>query len=192
MRILDIKIAIADFFRRRKPHKLYKTMQKVGKNVYIASGYNIIAPEKVEIGDNVWIGHNILIGAPGGVEIKSGTIIARNVEIWTQNHRYDAVDLESIPYDKNFTRKKVVIGENVWIGSRVIIIPGVTIGEGAIIGAGSVVTKNVPSCAVVGGNPANIIKYRNIERYYELKKENKVYLKENYNYDISCKRLKGI
>jgi acetyltransferase-like isoleucine patch superfamily enzyme len=55
----------------------------------------------------------------------------------------------------------------------VIIIPGVTIGEGAIIAAGSVVVKDVPDFAIVGGNPAKIIKYRNIETFNRLKADGK-------------------
>ena len=53
-----------------------------------------------------------------------------------------------------------IIGNDVWIGQRVIILPGVRIGDGVIIGAGAVVTKDVPDYAVVAGNPARIIKYR--------------------------------
>ena len=55
---------------------------------------------------------------------------------------------------------KVEIGNDVWIGARAIIMPGVTVGDGAIIGAGAVVTKDVPSCAIVGGVPARVIKMR--------------------------------
>lgn len=55
---------------------------------------------------------------------------------------------------------KTFIGNDVWIGQNAIIIGGVRIGDGAIVAAGSVVTKDVPPCAIVGGNPARIIKYR--------------------------------
>ena len=54
----------------------------------------------------------------------------------------------------------IVIGNDVWIGGRVIILPGVKIGDGAIIGAGSVVTKDVSEYDVVAGNPARVIKNR--------------------------------
>lgn len=53
-----------------------------------------------------------------------------------------------------------VIGNDVWIGSRVILVSGIHIGDGAIIGAGAVVTKDVPPYAVVAGIPAKIIRYR--------------------------------
>lgn len=52
------------------------------------------------------------------------------------------------------------IGDDVWIGSEAMILPGITIGSGAIIAARSMVSKDVPAYAVVGGNPAKVIKYR--------------------------------
>lgn len=56
--------------------------------------------------------------------------------------------------------KTINIGNDVWIGQRVLVIGGVTIGNGAVIGAGAVVTKDVPPYAVVGGVPAKVLKYR--------------------------------
>ena len=53
-----------------------------------------------------------------------------------------------------------IIGDDVWIGTNVVILPGVHIGQGAIIGAGAVVTKDVPPYACVGGVPAKLLKYR--------------------------------
>jgi len=60
--------------------------------------------------------------------------------------------------------KKVTIGNDVWIGTRALIMDGVTVGDGAVIGAGAVVTKDVPPYAIVGGVPAKIIKYRFSEK----------------------------
>lgn len=52
------------------------------------------------------------------------------------------------------------IGNDVWIGGGAIILRGVTIGDGAVVGAGAVVTKDVPPYAIIGGNPAKVIRYR--------------------------------
>jgi acetyltransferase-like isoleucine patch superfamily enzyme len=54
----------------------------------------------------------------------------------------------------------IVVGDDVWIGTNAIICSGVKIGQGAIVAAGAVVTKEVPPYAIVGGNPAKVIKYR--------------------------------
>lgn len=56
--------------------------------------------------------------------------------------------------------KKTTIGNDVWIGTRVIILGGVSVGDGAVIGAGSIVTKDVPPYAIVAGVPARIIRFR--------------------------------
>ena len=91
--------------------------------------------------------------------------------IITQNHNYD--NGQAIPYDSTYILKEVIIEDNVWMGNRVIIVGNIKIGEGAIIAAGSVVTKDVPPYAIVGGNPAKLIKYRNIRHYQKLLLERK-------------------
>ena len=80
----------------------------------------------------------------------------------TSNHNYEG---GAIPYDDMAWVKDVVIGDFVWLGSRVIILPGVTIGEGAIIQAGAVVVRDIPPCAIAGGNPAEVFKYRDKEHF---------------------------
>ena len=78
-------------------------------------------------------------------------------------HRFERTD---IPMGEQRAKEKTSlhIGSDVWIGARALILPGCSsIGTGAIIGAGSVVTHDVPDYAIVGGNPARVIKYRNSE-----------------------------
>lgn len=87
--------------------------------------------------------------------------------IITSNHNYDLG--KKIPYDETNILKKVIIGDNVWFGDRVIVIGDVTIGEGAIVQAGAVVVQDVPAGAIVGGNPAKVFKYRNMDHYNKLK-----------------------
>lgn len=52
------------------------------------------------------------------------------------------------------------MGDDVWIGENAIVCSGVTIGQGAIVAAGAIVTKDIEPYAIVGGNPAKVIKYR--------------------------------
>lgn len=112
----------------------------------------------LKIGDNSGIGeHSELYG---DIKIGNDVMMGTNCIIYTVNHKFDDT---SVPMrtQGNQDSKPVVISDDVWIGGRVTILPGVHIGNGAVIGAGAVVTKDVPDYAVVGGNPAKIIKYRN-------------------------------
>lgn len=80
------------------------------------------------------------------------------MSILTHTHNIERTD---IPMGQQGMRvSEVIIGNDVWIGMRVIIMPGVKVGNGAVIGAGTVVTKDVPDDAIVGGVPARIIKFR--------------------------------
>ena len=63
-----------------------------------------------------------------------------------------------------------------------------TIGEGAVIGAGTVVSRDVPPCAVAAGNPVRVIKYRDQDVYRKLKAEGRIYLDMEYDYDVSSLR----
>lgn len=67
---------------------------------------------------------------------------------------------ELSPLQDATTRGEIVVEDEVWIGTNVIVMSGVTIGKGAIVAAGSVVTKNVAPFSIVGGNPAKFIKWR--------------------------------
>lgn len=81
------------------------------------------------------------------------------VLIYTQNHCYE--DETKPIIQQGYTKTKpVVIGDDVWIGARAIILPGVNIGSHSVVGAGAVVTKDVPDYSVVGGVPAKVIKRR--------------------------------
>lgn len=88
-----------------------------------------------------------------------------------QNHNFDKG--EAIPYDSTYILRDITIEDNVWLGSRVIILGGVTIGEGAIIQAGSTVVSDIPKYAIAGGHPAKCFSERNIEHYEKLKAEGK-------------------
>ena len=115
----------------------------LGNNVYIGSHASFISTiSKIIIGNNIMFGPN--------VTIRGGT------------HRIDIVGKfmfeikEKLPDND----QDVLIMDDVWIGCNVTVLKGVTIGKGAVVAAGALITKSVPPYAIVGGNPAKVIKYR--------------------------------
>ena len=114
-------------------------------------------------GDGLTIGNGSGIGAnsiiPSDVVIGDAVMMGQDVLMFTSNHRIDRLD---VPMGRagRTESETIVIGNDVWIGARVMILPGVHIGNGAVIGAGAVVTKNVPDYEVWGGNPAHFLKSR--------------------------------
>ena len=161
---------------KRTLAKIKKRMGHCGAGVFMDESICLTFPQFASIEDYVHIQYNCGLFCGGGLSIGKGTILAHDVQVFTQNHYYDGDDLQFIPYDKRQVNKKVVIGEYVWVGARSTILPGVNIGDGAVIGAASVVTHDVPPLAVVGGNPARILKYRNQEVFDRLKSKGKGYI----------------
>ena len=137
----------------------------------ISKDVKIGNPKGLTLGKYVYVNSGCTFMCEGGLEIGSYTRIAMQVLILTSNHNWASDKL--VPYDEVDYRQKVIIGQNCWVGGRVTICPGVKIDDGAIIATGSVVTKSVPKCAIVGGNPAKIIGWRNVELYDKLVSENK-------------------
>lgn len=131
-------------------------------------GRNLTVNHYCRFAGNIRVGDNCHFN---GMEIGGGNVLIHNnlhsgeeVLILAQSHNYNG---DELPYDSTYIIKNVVIDDNVWIGSRVLIIGEVHIGEGAIIGAGSIVTKDVPPLAIYAGG--KIIKYRDKEKYNRLK-----------------------
>ena len=138
-----------------------------GKNLAVNNKCSFFA--RVYLGDGCNFNGMQILGA-GSVRIGNYFHSGAECMIITTNHNYEGCE---IPYDNTSVNKTVNIGDCVWFGNRVLVTGNVTIGEGAIIAAGSVVCKDVPDCAIVGGNPAKVIKYRDRDHYYSLKKEGK-------------------
>jgi acetyltransferase-like isoleucine patch superfamily enzyme len=132
------------------------------------NGYSTCT-NKTILGKNVNF-NGMRIGGCGSVVIGDNFHSGVECLIITQNHNYEG---NTIPYDNTYICKDVFIEDNVWLGSRVIILGGVTIGEGAIIQAGSVVVKNIPKYAIAGGHPIKVFSQRNIEHYKKLKSQGK-------------------
>ena len=142
-------------------------LRQCGKNFISAKIARIASTAKVFVGNDVSF-NGMTISGNGTVKIGSFFHSGENVKIMLGSHDYDYGD--GLPYGQHNTERHVSIEDYVWIGSDVIISGNVHIAEGAIIAIGSVVVKDVPKCAIVGGNPAKVIKYRNVENYERLKK----------------------
>lgn len=97
-----------------------------------------------------------------------------DILVITQNHNYGNPSV--LPYDNADVARDVVIGNYVWVGSRVVILPGSELGDGCVVQAGAVVGGRFPPNAVVGGNPARILKYRDAEVVARLVAENRYLL----------------
>lgn len=130
-----------------------------GRKVMIDYGVYIRYPWLVEIGDYVAINRNCSFYPSffkkKKIIIKNNVTIAYNVSFICGSQDYHYKTLPDIGGD-------ILIQEYAWIGCNVTILPGVIIGEGAVVGAGAVVTRDVPSYTIVAGNPACIIKSREL------------------------------
>ncbi|WP_243065086.1 DapH/DapD/GlmU-related protein [Humibacter sp. RRB41] len=156
----------AEFLSSRDDHRL-------GEDCFI-SELAAVQTDALELGDRTYIAANayltgrVKLGRDcsinsfavvrGDIQIGDAVRIGAYTSIIGFNHGFD--DVETEIFRQPHTSKGVVIGDDVWIGSQVTILDGITVGEKAVLAAGAVVTKDVPAGAVVGGNPARVIKSR--------------------------------
>ena len=145
-----------------KRRAAYKERYGLGENCFI--GYDVIfhrhhyVESQIRTGKDCLIAEGTNIDYTGGLVMEDHVSLSEGVKILTHNHEldFDAKDLT-----KGCILTPLTIRENVWIGTRAIIMPGVReIGRGAIISADSYVNSKVPPYAVVMGNPAKIVGFR--------------------------------
>lgn len=94
----------------------------------------------------------------GDVRLGDAVRIGAHTSLLGFNHTMADPDVEV--FRQPLTSRGIVIGNDVWIGSHVVVLDGVTVGDRAVIGAGAVVTKDVPAGAIAGGNPAKVLRWR--------------------------------
>ncbi|MCB5199344.1 CatB-related O-acetyltransferase [Loktanella sp. TSTF-M6] len=158
----------------RARRRQYRYVSKSAKLEWPVSPGGAIIKDRASIGRYTYLKRRTRVAR--GTRIGRYCTIAMGVDIgppehpmnWMSVHsfQYNTGHFQDVPgYDKprrikHKSRPRTVIGNDVWIGAKVIVRRGVKVGNGAILGAGSFVNKDVPPYAVVGGIPARVIRYR--------------------------------
>lgn len=109
-------------------------------------------PENIALGRDVIVGPGCTLGAKAAIRLADHVHLSRDVLVETAGLDFST---QAPPYAH--VAKPIHIGQGVWVGARAMILGGVTIGDYAVIAAGSMVTRDVPARAIVGGVPARVI-----------------------------------
>ena len=145
---------IAYLIRRLLTMRIF---QACGVDVIIKSRAYFGTGRQIILGDRSQLGKHLR--AECDLKVGNDVVMGPDIVLMSSSHAFENLDLP-VNRQGSLPRRPIIIGNDVWIGTRTIILPGVTIGDKAVIGAGSVVTKDVPACAIVAGNPARIIRYK--------------------------------
>ena len=133
---------------------LRKLFGRCGEKIMIKPPFHCDYGYQISVGENFFANFDCVFLDAAPIEIGDNCMIGPKTCIYAISHPLDPQERQ-----KNIgLPKKVVIGNNVWIGGGVTILPGVCIGNNVVVGAGSVVTKSFPDNVVIAGNPAKIIK----------------------------------
>ncbi|MBS5602496.1 MAG: sugar O-acetyltransferase [Lactococcus lactis] len=142
---------------------------KTGNNLYVTPPFQVDYGRHVEIGNNFYANMDCIFLDVNKIIIGDNVMVGPRVSFYTAGHPIDAeIRIEELEFGLPIT-----IEDNVWIGGSATILPGVTVGRNSIVAAGAVVTKDVPSNSIVGGNPARLIRVINQDdkQYWNKKKQ---------------------
>jgi len=129
----------------------------VGSNVVIKTRVRIKNPWRLIIGDNCWLGEDVWIDNLDEVFIGANVCISQGALLLTGNHDYTVSDF---PYRLG----KIILEDGVWIGAQAVVCPGVTCKSHSILTVQSVARQQLQAWGIYSGNPASLIKLRNIKR----------------------------
>lgn len=126
----------------------------LGDRSYVAAGAYLTGT--LRVGSDCSI--NAYAVVRGDVTLGDGVRTGAHTSILGFNHTMSDPDLPV--FRQPLVAKGIRVGDDVWIGSHVVILDGVTVGDHSVLAAGAVVTKDVPAGAIVGGNPAKLLRWR--------------------------------
>lgn len=128
---------------------------KLGHHTYIRSSVQIFHPWLLNMDDWSTLAANVVIYNLGSVKIGTHTVISQGSYLCAGTHDYTRPDLPLL-------RPSIQVGNGVWIAAQTFIGPGSIIGDNSVIGARAVVTGKIPPNVVAAGNPARVVKPRNM------------------------------
>ncbi len=163
-KVLPVK-SLRKKYRAKITNSNSSKLGSLGEGTVIRRSAHLDRPENIYVGSTCYIGENVRLVAMAKIILGNNVTLGEDLIVYTSNHDYHSPD--TFPYSLDTFAQDVEFEGDNWVGARSIILPGCKIGAGAIVGAGSVVTKSVPSCAIVGGNPAKIIGWRDKEAYHK-------------------------
>jgi acetyltransferase-like isoleucine patch superfamily enzyme len=134
--------------------RVFTESLKVGAHSYIAA--DTLVRGEIVMGQHCTV--NPYVSLHGKVTMGDGVRIASLATIAGQNHVF--TDITKPIYEQPVSFEGIQIGDDVWVGANVVVLDGVKIGAHSILAAGAVVTKDVPEYAIVGGNPARVLRDR--------------------------------
>lgn len=146
---------------RQRLRRARAPVRSFGIDLHVGSRPRLWAPERIEIGDHCYLGHEVTIET--NCRLGRHVIVANRVAfVGRRDHDFRTLGVPVrfghwVGAERNpspFRGDAVEVGDDVWIGYGAIVLSGVRIGRGAIVAAGSVVKADVPTYAIVGGNPA--------------------------------------
>ncbi len=141
-------------------HVREKRKMTIGAGSHMAPNTSISNGERIVIGEKCHIGERCYLWAGDSKgRIVIGNLVSLAPEVFITASDYGFVKGRSFR-EQPRRERDVVIGNDVWLGARVVVTAGVTIGDGCIVGAGAVVTKDLPANCIAAGVPARVIAQR--------------------------------
>lgn len=132
----------------------------LGSDVILKEGARLCPTNeqaRIAIGDWTTVGYHTFLFATTEITIGRNCLIAPFCYLVDANH---GLRRDQLMREQEMSAAPIRIEDDVWLGTRVVVLKGVTIGRGAVVGAGTIVTSDVPEYAIVAGNPAAIVDYR--------------------------------
>jgi acetyltransferase-like isoleucine patch superfamily enzyme len=141
---------------------------RIGSHSVIEGELFVFGRGKISLGEWCYVGPATRVWSAREIKIGNRVLISHGVNIFdnlthplspaARHRQFKAIVMSGHPRDFSLDERAIIIADDAWIGAGATILRGVTVGARAIVGAGAIVTRDVPSESIVGGNPATVIR----------------------------------